>query len=41
MIALIKRHVFIKDKDSILTAKEYLKNIKWFYDKYRLLFDGD
>jgi hypothetical protein len=32
----------IKTKNgSMWKAQEYLKNIKWFYEKYKLLFDGE
>lgn len=41
MIALIKRDVFIMDNGTLFTTKEYLKGIKWFYEKYKLLFDGE
>lgn len=43
MIALVKRDVFVfvKEKNNVFTAQEYLKGIKWFYEKYKLLFDGE
>jgi hypothetical protein len=41
MIAFIKRDVLVMDNGTLFTTKEYLKGIKWFYEKYKLLFDGE
>ena len=46
MIGLVNKDIYtsiytIDNKKMWIPVKDYLKTIDWFYEKYKLLFDGD